>query len=175
MPQAITLKAIAMVKAIVTPSFKDNLVREVSSAAEAQKQRILDLAAGDDARDRAVLEQRLAALLSAGPDLEREQHDLIARLAGRVPRQAMEEIAPRLASLVDLDRKRTQAQTLEIGSLFVQGPLEHFVTVGPGDNLYQAVGGSELIVRDGIIQSIANTDPGASPRLAAVEGGAPCD
>ena len=44
---------------------------------------------------------------------------------------------------------------LALGSQFVQGVVDGFVTVSEGDNLYDKLGGMEVIVLDGIVKKIA--------------------
>ena len=58
------------------------------------------------------------------------------------------------AAKSDLMMKIEEAKRLQIGTEFVQGPLEGPVHVSIGDNLYKKVGGAEIIVKDGIIQEI---------------------
>jgi hypothetical protein len=54
----------------------------------------------------------------------------------------------------DLEKKIEEANNLKIDSEFVQGTVNGFVDVKEGDNLYQKIGKSELIIKDGIIQKI---------------------
>ena len=43
---------------------------------------------------------------------------------------------------------------LKNGTLYSQGPVDGFVTVSVGDNLYEKLGGIELVVEDGIVKTI---------------------
>lgn len=54
----------------------------------------------------------------------------------------------------DLEKKIEEANNLKVDSEFVQGTVNGFVDVKEGDNLYQKIGKSELIIKDGIIQKI---------------------
>ena len=47
--------------------------------------------------------------------------------------------------------------SLELNSLYSQGPVEGFVTVTVGDNLYEKLGGIEMVVEDGIVKKITST------------------
>jgi hypothetical protein len=47
---------------------------------------------------------------------------------------------------------------LELNSVYSQGPIDGMVTVSVGDNLYEKLGGVELIVKDGVVQKI-NANP----------------
>ena len=68
--------------------------------------------------------------------------------------QISEEKAKQSAAKSDLTLKIEEAKKLQLGTEFVQGPLECPVDVGIGDNLYKKVGGAEIIVKDGVIQEI---------------------
>ena len=46
---------------------------------------------------------------------------------------------------------------LELKSLYSQGPVEGFVTVQVGDNIYEKLGGVEVIVEDGIVKKISTS------------------
>ncbi|NBV41533.1 hypothetical protein EBR96_02025 [bacterium] len=43
---------------------------------------------------------------------------------------------------------------LELNSLFTQGTVDGFVSVSEGDNLYEKLGGMEILVQDGVVQKI---------------------
>ena len=43
---------------------------------------------------------------------------------------------------------------LELGTLYSQGPVEGFVNVAVGDNLYEKLGAVELVVEDGVVKKI---------------------
>ena len=45
---------------------------------------------------------------------------------------------------------------LELDSLYSQGPVEGFVTISAGDNLYEKLGGVEMIVEDGVVKKLNN-------------------
>jgi hypothetical protein len=68
--------------------------------------------------------------------------------------QVDEEKSRQAAAKADLLMKIEEAKKLQIGSEFVQGPLEGPVVVSIGDNLYKKVGGAEIVVKDGVIQEI---------------------
>jgi len=50
--------------------------------------------------------------------------------------------------------QRKFIKNLELKSLYSQGPVDGFVNVSVGDDLYKKLGGVEIIVEDGIIQKI---------------------
>lgn len=134
--QTIELKRVVMVKAIVTEAFKENLVKELERAiqkVDTQMQQ-MELQAKKQAAElkKKGLSQQLTAFKH---QYEQEKNRL-------------------LASKADLTKKIEQAKTLQLGSQFVQGPIEGPVSVTVGDNLYKKVGAAELIVKDGVIQEI---------------------
>ena len=134
--QAIELKRVVMVKAIVTEAFKDNLVKEL---------------------DRAVknLDMQLNQLEGQSKNFMEElrKKNQMAQLT-TFKKQLDDEKARQAAAKTDLLMKIDEAKKLILGTEFVQGPLEGPVNVSLGDNLYKKVGGAEIVVKDGIIQEI---------------------
>jgi hypothetical protein len=136
MANTVELKRVVMVKAIVTESFKENLIKELERAIgniDLQLNQILG-------RTKAYLE-----------DLKKKG---LMQKAAAIKHQMDEENSRQMAAKSDLLMKIEEAKKLTIGSEFVQGPLEGPVTVSIGDNLYKKVGGAEIVVKDGIIQEI---------------------
>lgn len=136
MTEHIELKRVVMVKAIVTEAFKDNLIKELDRAVkniEAQASQM-------DMQGKGYLE-----------DLKKKG---LMQKAAAFKHQLDDERARQSAAKADLTMKIEEAKRLEIGTEFVQGPLEGPVKIGIGDNLYKKVGGAEIIVKDGIVQEI---------------------
>ena len=134
------LKRVVMVKAIVTDAFKENLIRELDRAVK----NIDAQSAQMDMQSRGYLD-----------DLKKKG---LMQKAAAFKHQLDEERSRQAASKSDLTMKIEEAKRLEIGSEFVQGPLEGPVKVSIGDNLYRKVGGAEIIVKDGVIQEIRGVD-----------------
>jgi len=133
---AIELKRVVMVKAIVTEPFKQNLVKELERAV-------------------ANLDGQLAQMEGQSKNyLEDLKKKGLMQKAAAFKHQLDEERARQAASKSDLLMKIEEAKRLQIGSEFVQGPLEGPVEVSVGDNLYKKVGGAEIIVKDGVVQEI---------------------
>jgi len=140
MAEHIELKRVVMVKAIVTEAFKENLIKEL---------------------DRAVknLEAQASQMEMQGKNyLEDLKKKGLMQKAAAFKHQLDDERARQAAGKSDLMMKIEEAKRLEIGTEFVQGPLEGPVKVGIGDNLYKKVGGAEIIVKDGIIQEIRGAE-----------------
>jgi hypothetical protein len=56
-----------------------------------------------------------------------------------------------------LSQTETQLKSidaLEDGALFTQGVIEGFVGISVGDNLYEKLGGMEILIKDGIVQNV---------------------
>jgi len=140
MAEELELKRVVMVKAIVTEAFKDNLIKELERAVK----NIDAQSAQMDMQSKAYLE-----------DLKKKG---LMQKAAAFKHQLDEERARQAGSKSDLTMKIEEAKRLEIGSEFVQGPLEGPVKVSIGDNLYKKVGGAEVIVKDGVIQEIRGVD-----------------
>ncbi|MBU0630023.1 MAG: YlqD family protein [Candidatus Margulisbacteria bacterium] len=136
MSGAIELKRVVMVKAIVTEAFKQNLIKELERAI-------------------ANLDGQLGQMESQSKNyLEDLKRKGLMQKAAAFKHQLDEERNRQAASKSDLTMKIEEAKRLQIGSEFVQGPLEGPVSVGIGDNLYKKVGGAEILVKDGIVQEI---------------------
>lgn len=134
--KSVELKRVVMVKAIVTEAFKANLVKELERAVgniDAQSSQM-------DGQSKAYLE-----------DLKKKG---LMQKAAAFKHQFDEERNRQTAAKTDLMMKIEEAKRLQVGSEFVQGPLEGPVHVALGDNLYKKVGGAEIIVKDGVIQEI---------------------
>jgi hypothetical protein len=125
-----------MVKAIVTEAFKQNLLKELERAVANIDSQISQMEA------------------QSKPYLEELKKKGLMQKAAAFKHQFEEERGRQAAAKSDLTMKMEEAKRLQIGSEFVQGPLEGPVDVGIGDNLYKKVGGAEIIVKDGIIQEI---------------------
>jgi len=132
----IELKRVVMVKAIVTEAFKQNLVKEL---------------------ERAVtnIDGQLSQMEERGKNyLEDLKKKGLMQKAAAFRHQIDDERGRQSAARSDLLMKIEEAKNLQLGSEFVQGPLEGPVTVKMGENLYKKIGGAEIVVKDGIIQEI---------------------
>lgn len=136
MESSLELKRIVMVKAIVTEAFKQNLIKELERAVANIDTQVNQM----EGQSKTYLE-----------DLKKKG---LMQKAAAFKHQFDEERGRQAASKSDLMMKIEEAKRLQIGTEFVQGPLEGPVDVAIGDNLYKKVGGAEIIVKDGIIQEI---------------------
>ena len=132
----IELKRVVMVKAVVTESFKQNLIKELERAIANIDNQLGQM----DERSRSYLDN----LKKKG----------LMQKAAAFKHQWDDEKARQSAAKSDLLMKIEEAKNLQLNTEFVQGPLEGPVNVAIGDNLYKKVGGAEIVVKDGVIQEI---------------------
>jgi len=71
-----------------------------------------------------------------------------------VREQIEREKASREATLKEIETREKDMETMSPGSIFPQGNLDGFVELKTGDDLESKLGKAEIIVKDGIIQSI---------------------
>ncbi|MFA5928223.1 MAG: YlqD family protein [Candidatus Margulisiibacteriota bacterium] len=134
--KSVTLKRTVTIKAIVTEEFKKYLKQELNQA-------ISDL----DAKLNEVLKQGsllVEQLKAQGQDEQvnviQQQMDLDRQQQG--------------TAKSDLEKRIQDAELLALGSEFVQGTIDGFVSVKTGDNLYEKLGALEIVVKDGTVQDI---------------------
>ena len=128
--QQVILKRQVLVKAVVTENFKTFLNYELSETVKMNSNKVNQI------------ENQMKLVDKADPkymqlDMERK------------------EAQSYLASEAD---QRKFIEDLELNSVYSQGPIDGMVTVSVGDNLYEKLGGVELLVKDGVVQKI-NTNP----------------
>jgi hypothetical protein len=136
----IELKRVVMVKAIVTETFKDNLIKELERAiknldTQAQQMDFQAKTYMEDLKKKGMISQMTA-----------------------FKHQLDEEKGRQTAAKADLQMKIEEAKKLVLNTEFIQGPLEGPVNVKIGDNLYKKIGAAEILVKDGVIQEIRNAE-----------------
>jgi hypothetical protein len=138
--KSIELKRVVMVKAIVTEAFKDNLIKELERAIknlDAQSQQM-------DFQAKSYME-----------DLKKK--GMMSQMTA-FKHQLDEEKGRQTAAKADLQMKIEEAKKLVLNTEFIQGPLEGPVNVKTGDNLYKKIGAAEILVKDGVVQELRNTE-----------------
>jgi len=126
----LTVKRNVTIKAVVTPGFKKYLTYEINQGIEACNVRI----------------NQIQELLKR--DLGNKDYE--AKLSS--------EKSELVATVEDMRGKLEKVKTLELNSYFLQGMIEGHATIKIGDPIYQKVGGTEVIVKDGIVQDIVVSD-----------------
>ena len=125
--QQIILKRQVLTKAYVTPKFKKFLENELIQNVKQFKQKLGDIVV------------QLNSLDESSPAFQELQKE-------KIEAQAYIDS--------EADQKKF-INDLEPNSLYSQGPVDGFVTVSVGDNLYSKLGGVEIIVKDGVVQKIS--------------------
>ena len=126
----VILKRQVLVKAVVTEDFKKFLNYELAETLKMNKNKVEQI------------ENQMKMLDSKDPRFI--QMDMEKKEAEAYIRSETEQ--------------QTFIDNLEINSMYSQGPIDGMVTVSVGDNLYEKLGGVELILKDGVVQKI-NANP----------------
>ncbi len=100
------------------------------------------------------MESSMMEIAKAQEEQRRLGIELSSVLQQQLPGKLQEEVGKQLGAILDLRQRMGQAKELEIGSEFPQGPLEGEVEVSVGDNLYELVESTEILVKDGIVIEI---------------------
>lgn len=127
---AITIARPVVIKAIVTESFKRLYTQELQTAIA----RVDELVTQIDTQVRRT-------------ELERQ----ITPQARTIRQQLELERARQEATRAELQARLREVEALDLNSEFPQGTVESFTEVNVGDNLFQKLGRTELVVKDGII------------------------
>jgi len=129
-----------VLKAIVTPRLKEELIAEVR-----------------EAMDRVNETQDQLEMQSRRVMLELQRTDLNRAMAFRQQIDAEKRKHKDLKD--DLDERLKEYEGLEMGSEFVRGLLEGHVEINPGDNLKEKLGQAEILTEDDIIREIRDPAP----------------
>src|SRR5437870_6498595 len=120
-----------VLKAIVTPRLKEELIAEVREAMD----RV------NETQDQLEMQSRRVMLELQRTDLNRA---MAFRQQLDVEKRKQEDVKK------DLQERLTEYEALEMDSEFVRGVLEGSVEIQAGDNLVQKLGRAEIIVKDDI-------------------------
>ena len=126
--QQVILKRNIVTKAVVTTKFKTFLNKELQENIKFYNKRLNEISAQLNS---------LAANDPAAAQLQMEQKEAQNYIASEASQKQF-------------------INSLELNSLYSQGPVEGFVTVTVGDNLYEKLGGIELVVEDGVVKKITS-------------------
>jgi len=129
----ITVSRPVVIKAVVTESFKRLYIQDLEEAMKRVDAIVLQI---DTQIRRAELERQVSPQSRAG----RQQLEL--------------ERARQEATKAELSMRLREAQELALNSEFPQGTMESLVEVSVGDNLFDKIGRTELVVKDGIVLEI---------------------
>jgi len=133
---SITLHRPIVIKTVVTEGFKRLYVADLEEAIK---------------RVEAITQQI---------DVQARRFDLERQVTpqARSLRQQLElERTRQEATRAELQARLREAQELELNSEFTQGTIEGTVDVSVGDNLFDKISRTEIVVKDGIIMEIRET------------------
>ena len=139
---SLTIKRTIIVRAVVTPTWKEEAERELSNGIATADQQLVQLVQeGQDVVDQ-VRRQ------SANP-LDPRVQDQVA--------QIQQQVAAKRAELEEQKRnllqQQAQVRELEMDQIVEQGQLESSCELKVGDNLVQKMQVA-IVVKDGVVQSI---------------------
>ncbi|HLJ61753.1 MAG TPA: YlqD family protein [bacterium] len=144
---SITVQRPVVIKAIVTESFKRLYVADLEDAIK---------------RVDAIVQQIDVQFRRF--ELERQVNP-----QSRAIRQQLElERARQDATRMELQARLREAQELELNSEFTQGTIEGTVEVAVGDNLFDKISRTEIIVKDGIVLEIREAAPSMVPQSGGI-------
>lgn len=131
----LTLKRTVTIKVTVTERFKQYLKFELEQSIQQANQRLK------------MLEEQMGRL-KAGSSADQGKGQAAVGVQLESERVQVE------LSLQDFEKRRSEIDGLQMGSEFVQGTVDGFVNVTVGDNLYEKLGGMEILAEDGIVKAI---------------------
>jgi hypothetical protein len=141
--ESISLKRQVSIKAIVTETFKQNVTAEIQQALQ---QLDLNLQQLEFQGKRAMADLEKKGITPAGPQQ-------VAQMDGL--RSSIDQERERLTGAKNemLQRLNLVSQ-LEMDSEFMQGQVDNYVDVKVGDNLYEKLSNTEVILKDGVVVEI---------------------
>ena len=145
---SITVQRPVIIKAIVTEAFKRLYVADLEEAIKRVDAIVtqIDVQARRFELERQVTPQQSRSL-RAQLDLERQRQE---------------------ATRIELQARLREAQDLQINTEFTQGTIEGTVEVSVGDNLFDKISRTEIIVKDGIILEIREAPASPVPDSGGV-------
>jgi hypothetical protein len=129
---SIAVKRSIGVQVIVTEQFREELKQELQDAAEETQRRI----------DRMEFHSRRVLA-----DLQAT--DLTQAMAAR--RQIEAEKRRHETLKQDISRQIEEVEKLDLGDEYPRGTIEGVVELSEGDNLFEKLSGSQIVVKDGVV------------------------
>ena len=143
MTDSLNLRRQAIIKAIVTDTFKQQASAELQGALQQIDMQMQQL---EFQGKRAISDLEKKGISPAGPELTAQLNQLKAQIE--------QERQNLFSAKNDMMQKLNMIGQLEPGSEFVQGNVDNFVDVKIGDNLYAKLSAPEIIVKDGVVIEI---------------------
>ena len=138
----ISIKRSITVRAVVTPSWKEDAERELSSAISSTDQQLAQL---EKEGQQVVTDVRSQSANPLDPRVQEQVAQVQQQVA--IKRSELEEQKRNLL------QQQTQVRELEMEQIVEQGQMESFCDLKVGDNLVSKMQVS-ILVRDGIIEAI---------------------
>jgi hypothetical protein len=134
---SITVQRPVVIKAIVTEAFKRLYMADLEEAIKRVDAIVtqIDVQARRFELERQVTPQQ-SRNLRAQLELERQRQE---------------------ATRIELQARLREAQDLQLNTEFTQGTIEGMVDVSVGDNLFDKISRTEIVVKDGIVLEIRET------------------
>lgn len=138
---SIELKRQITVKSIVTDEFRKKAQNEFSEELK-------------------LIEAQLQQLESQYQNSMRQLEDLaqqgqnVTKNLGQLNAEVQERRVQLENVKIQVSRNLNNIDKAENGQFVITGTLENYVSVAPGDNIYEKLRGAEIIVRDGVIEEI---------------------
>ena len=143
---SISIKRSIAIKAIVTPTWKEDAEKELSNAISAVDQQLSQL---EQEGQQIVSNIRSQSVNPLDPRVQEQVGQVQQQVAAK--RNELEEQKRNLL------QQQSQVRDLKMDQIVDQGQVDSFCDVSVGDNLIKKMQVS-IIVKDGIIQSINNNE-----------------
>ena len=143
---SISIKRSIAIKAIVTPTWKEDAEKELSNAISAVDQQLSQL---EQEGQQIVSNIRSQSVNPLDPRVQEQVGQVQQQVAAK--RNELEEQKRNLL------QQQSQVRELKIDEIVDQGEVDSFCNVSVGDNLIKKMQVS-ITVKDGIIQSINNNE-----------------
>lgn len=144
---SITVQRPVIIKTIVTESFKRLFVSDLEEAIK---------------RVDAIMQQ--IDVQSRRFELERQVTPQTRNVRAQLELERQRQEATRM----ELQARLREAQELQLNTEFTQGTIEGLVEVAVGDNLFDKISRTEVVVKDGIVLEIRET--AVSPLITPAGG-----
>jgi len=144
---SITVQRPVVIKAIVTEAFKRLYVADLEEAIK----RVDAIVQQIDVQSRRV-------------ELERQVSPQTRNIRAQLEMERQRQEGTR----IELQARLREAQDLQLNTEFLQGTIEGTVDVAVGDNLFDRISRTEIIVKDGIVLEIR--EAAASPLIMPAGG-----
>ena len=142
--ETLTIKRSISIKAVVTPTWKEDAENELSKAISGTDQQLSQL---EQEGQQVVSNIRSQSINPLDPRVQEQVGQIQQQVAGK--RNELEEQKRNLL------QQQKQVRELKLDDIVEQGQVDSFCEVSVGDDLIKKMQVS-IIVKDGIIQSIEN-------------------